>query len=101
VQAYLALRRAAGFEMSNAGYLLARLCRFAVERGHRLGQPSPIRDQRDERLKPFVDLRGTFALKIGAANCRPAFTSQRDNGMWRARYFGSSRLAAAAFARSS
>jgi hypothetical protein len=79
VQAYLALRRAAGFEMSNAGYLLARLFRFAVERGHRLGQPSPIRDQRDERLKPFVDLRGTFALKIGAANCRPAL----DNGMWR------------------
>ena len=85
--------------MSNAGYLLARLCRFAVERGHRLGQPSPIRDQRDERLKPFVDLRGTFALKIGAANCPPAFASQRD--VAGARYFGKSRLAAAAFARSS
>jgi hypothetical protein len=59
----------------------------------------PIRNQRDERLKPFVDLPGTFALKIGAANCRPAFISQRD--LAGDRYFGNSRLAAAAFARSS
>jgi hypothetical protein len=52
VQAYLTLRRATGFDMSNAGYLLASFAGFAINRSDThvlaetaiaLGQPRPIR----------------------------------------------------------
>lgn len=60
VQAYLALRRAAGFDMSNAGYLLASFAGFAVARNdtHVLSataiawaSQAPSVAQRDARLK--------------------------------------------------
>lgn len=60
VQAYLALRRAAGFDMSNAGYLLPSFAGFAAKQNqtHVLTETAitwagqaPSVAQRDERLK--------------------------------------------------
>ena len=63
VQAYLALRRAAGFDMSNAGYLLASFAGFAVARNdtHVLSataiawaSQAPSVAQRDARLTDLL-----------------------------------------------
>jgi integrase/recombinase XerD len=60
VEAYLATRRAAGFDLSNAGYLLGSFVRFAAKRNEtHVGAESAIAwaalgpsvAQRDERLK--------------------------------------------------
>ena len=60
IETYLALRRATGFAMSNADYLLKSFAAFAVERGHAYVQTQTAIDwaalgpsvaQRDARLK--------------------------------------------------
>ncbi|WP_245273735.1 hypothetical protein [Mesorhizobium sp. WSM3224] len=60
IETYLALRRATGFAMSNAEYLLKSFAAFAVERGHAYVQTQTAIDwaalgpsvaQRDARLK--------------------------------------------------
>jgi integrase/recombinase XerD len=60
VAAYLTLRRAAGFEMANAEYLLGSFARFAAERNETLvraqtaidwAAPAASAARRDERLK--------------------------------------------------
>ena len=60
VESYLSMRRAAGFELKNADYLLHSFARFAAERGETYVRAATIIDwavqspsvaQRDERLK--------------------------------------------------
>ena len=60
VETYLTMRRAVGFELSNAGYLLRRFARFAPERSF----------HRDARLRydssPVIDV---FVIAKVAAAC--------------------------------
>ncbi|MEI9425845.1 hypothetical protein O7A70_32645 [Mesorhizobium sp. Cs1299R1N1] len=55
IETYLALRRATGFAMSNAEYLLKSFAAFAVERGHAYVQTQIAIDW--AALGPSVDWR--------------------------------------------
>jgi integrase len=89
VNAYLALRRAAGFDMFNAGFLLASYASFATERNEAhisaetaiaWANRGPSVAQRDERLKTIC----RFARYIRAEDHRHALPPANYFG-WRKR----------------
>ena len=81
IEAYLALRRATGFAMLNAEYLLESFAAFATERGQThvhmqtaidWAARGPSVAQRDARLRSsmntFVDLSGLASESCGVPN---------------------------------
>ena len=84
VEAYLALRRAAGFRLFNAEYLLASFAGFAGERNEthvrtetaiEWAAQGPSAAQRDRRLKTIGSSPVTFTSKMIGTNCRRQITS--------------------------
>lgn len=84
IEAYLALRRATGFAMLNAEYLLKSFATFATERGqtHVLTQTAidwaargPSVAQRDARLKAVCALCVMSELKTPGMSYRRSITS--------------------------
>ena len=79
VDSYLALRRAVGFELKMAEYMLRSFARYASERGELYVCASTVIDwarqasslpQRDERLKTVIRFADIFMLKISVTKCR-------------------------------
>ena len=84
IEAYLALRRATGFAMLNAEYLLKSFAAFATEReqAHVHTQTAidwavrgPSVAQRDARLKAVCRLCVMSGLKTPGMSCRRPITS--------------------------
>src|SRR6266700_2258399 len=84
IEAYLALRRAPGFAMLNAEYLLKSFAAFMTERGqtHVHTQTAidwavrgPSVAQRDARLKAVCALCIMYELKTPGMSCRRSITS--------------------------
>jgi hypothetical protein len=89
VKAYLALRRATGFEMANAECLLDSFAHFAAEwKETRIRTQTaidwavqgPSVAQRDERLKTVCRFAVTSAPKTVVTSCRQQITSGTANG---------------------
>ena len=81
VAAYLTLRRAAGFEMANAEYLLGSFARFAAERNETLvraqtaidwAAPAASAARRDERLKAVCRFARHVRVEDGRHELPPA-----------------------------